>query len=365
MRLVYLSPVPWSSFSQRPHKFIAWFHARTGGEVLWIDPYPTRLPSFSDFQRLGANADCENILNPAWLSVIRPPVFPIEPLPGSGMVNAIMWRPLLRVVDVFAQSQNCLLVIGKPSVFALTVLKRLKGCRSVYDAMDDFSEFCTGLSRWAMRWREEQLVRNVDGILASSTAIQHRWSRIRPDVQLVYNGLDDEVMPGFVRFPASKRKKILGYVGTIAAWFDWDWVIELAKNRPNDVVRLIGPVFASAPAHLPNNIEMLPPCSHQVALVAMQGFNIGLIPFKKNTLTVSVDPIKYYEYRALGLPVISTDFGEMAFRGAEEGTFLSLGLQDISAVVELALKHSTMIESVQQFRANNTWAFRFGGAKII
>lgn len=364
-RLVYLSPVPWSSFAQRPHKFVTWFHASTGGEVLWVDPYPTRLPSLSDFRRLGVKADRENESNPAWLSVIRPSVLPIEPLPGSGMVNAMMWRSLLRMVDVFARPQNCLVVIGKPSVLALTVLKRLKGCRSVYDAMDDFPAFYTGLSRWAMRWREDQLVRNVDAVLASSTAIQRRWSHIVADVQLVHNGFDAEVMPEFARLPAAKDKKILGYVGTIATWFDWDWVIELAKARPNDVVRLIGPVFCSMPTELPNNIETFPACNHQAAFVAIHNFDIGLIPFKKNTLTASVDPIKYYEYRALGLPVISTDFGEMALRSGEDGVFLSRGLRDISAVVELALEHSTTIESAQKFRAGNTWEFRFGGAKII
>lgn len=365
MQLVYLAPVPWSSFAQRPHKFVEWFHATTRGNVLWLDPYPTRFPSLSDFQRLVASADRENDTNPAWLSVIRPSVLPIEPLPGSGMINAMMWRPLLRVIDVFVRSQNCLLVIGKPSVLALTVLKRHKGVKSVYDAMDDFPAFYTGFSRCAMRWREDQLVRNVDAVLASSTTIQRRWSQIVSDVQLVHNGIDAKVMPEFASHTAAKGKRILGYVGTIARWFDWAWVIELAKIRPDAVVRLIGPVFSSAPADLPNNIEILPPCNHQAALVAMQAFDVGLIPFTKDKLTGSVDPIKYYEYRALGLPVISTNFGEMALRGGEEGTFLSQGLMDISAVVELALQHSTTTESVQQFRAGNTWEFRFGGAKII
>ena len=55
----------------------------------------------------------------------------------------------------------------------------------------------------------------------------------------------------------------------------------------------------------------------------------------------------------------------MTFRDGEDGTFLSQGLQDIDAVVELALQHSTTIESVQQFRAGNTWEFRFGGAISI
>ncbi len=365
MRMIYFSPVPWISFAQRPHKFVAWFHANTGGEVLWVDPYPTRLPSLYDFRRLGANPDRENDTIPTWLSVIRPSIIPIEPLPCSGMVNTVMWRSLLRVVDVFAQPQNCLLVIGKPSVLALTVLNRLKGCRSVYDAMDDYSAFYTGLSRWAMRWRENQLVRNVYGVLASSTTIHLRWCQIRDDVQLVYNGLDAEMLPEHLIRTVIREYKVLGYVGTIAKWFDWNWVIALAKARPNDKVRLIGPVYTSIPIYLPKNIEMRPACNHKAALIAMQDFDVGLIPFKKNNLTASVDPIKYYEYRALGLSVISTDFGEMVHRGSEEGTFLSKSQQDIRNVVEQALLHSTTVESVQQFRADNTWGARFAAAKII
>lgn len=365
MRLIYLSPVPWSSFAQRPHKFVTWFNASTGGAVLWVDPYPTRFPTLSDLRRLGAKADHKSATILNWLSVIKPSVLPIEPLPGSGMVNALMWSSILSAIDEFARPNNCLLTIGKPSVLALTVLKRLKHCRSVYDAMDDFPAFYSGLSRLAMRRRETQLVQNVDSVLASSTAIQHRWKHIAKETQLVHNGLDAEVMPEFSSRSLTKSKKIFGYVGTIATWFDWDWVIELAKVKPNDVVRLIGPVFSSAPNNLPNNIEILPSCSHQTALAAMQAFDVGLIPFKRNTLTASVDPIKYYEYCALGLPVISTGFGEMAFRGIKEGTFLTQGLQDISIVVERALLQGVTIESVQQFRAENTWKFRFDSAKII
>lgn len=365
MRLVYLSPVPWESFAQRPHKFVAWFHANMGGDVLWIDPYPTRFPSLADFRRLVSKSVKKYDTSPGWLSVIKPSAFPIEPLPGSGMINFIMWYSLLRLIDVFAQPQNCLLVIGKPSALALAVLKRHKRYRSVYDAMDDFPAFYSGLSHRAMRWREDKLVRDVDVILASSTAIKHRWSRLGVDVRLVRNGLDAEKMPEFVKLPKSDGRRILGYIGTIADWFDWDWVITLAKARPDDVVRLIGPIFCTVPTELPENIEMLPACHHQAAIVAMQNFDVGLIPFKNNELTASVDPIKYYEYRALGLPVISTNFGEMALRSGEEGTFLSFELQDLGGLVKQALQYSINIESVQQFRADNTWCARFAAAKII
>lgn len=365
MRLVYLSPVPWVSFAQRPHKFVEWFHGRTGDEVLWVDPYPTRFPSLSDFRRLGAREDRQQCSNPPWLRVIRPPAVPIEPLPGSGWVNALLWQPLFNELDAFASQQGTVLAIGKPSALALAVVGRFRRCRSVYDAMDDFPAFYSGLSRLAMRWREQKVVRRVSSVLASSTAIKQCWSALREDVQLVHNGLDLNVLPPPKLNDATRTRKVLGYVGTIATWFDWEWVIELAKARPSDVVRLIGPVFSPAPVVLPQNIEMLPPCNHQAALAAMQDFDVGLIPFKKNNLTASVDPIKYYEYRALGLPVISTDFGEMAFRFKEVGTFISDGLEDINFLVLKALEFKPDTDQASKFAACNSWSIRFDRAGIL
>lgn len=363
--MIYLSPVPWSSFAQRSHKFVEWFHTTRGGDVLWIDPYPTRFPVMSDLRRLGQHGSQENCTSPTWLKVIRPSALPIEPLPWSGWVNALMWRKVLEEVDAFARQQPTLLAIGKPSVLALAVMNRLDAAVSVYDAMDDFPSFYTGLSRLAMRRRERELISHVTHLLASSTALMQRWSDVRSDVQFVPNGLDASVLPAPKIVTLAREKRVLGYVGTIGPWFDWGWVIHLAKNRPQDLVRLIGPMFTPSPHTLPANVEILPPCAHQEALRAMQEFDIGLIPFKKNDLTASVDPIKYYEYRALGLPVISTDFGEMVFRGGEDGTFLSHGAQDVSELVQNALRYSVDIESIRRFTASNTWEVRFAAAKII
>ncbi|MBT9159516.1 MAG: putative teichuronic acid biosynthesis glycosyltransferase TuaH [Dehalococcoidia bacterium] len=365
MRLLYLSPVPWLSFSQRPHKFVEWFHGRTGDEVLWVDPYPTRFPSLSDLRRLGAKEDRHQCSNPPWLRVIRPPALPIEPLLGSGWVNALLWQRLFCELDAFDNQHGTLLAIGKPSALALAMVSRFRGGASLYDAMDDFPAFYAGLSSLAMRRREKQLVRRVCTVLASSTAIQQRWSTLRGDVRLVHNGLDLNVLPPPKTIDSTRTQKVFGYLGTIASWFDWEWVIQLAKARPLDEVRLIGPVFSPVPLPMPQNIKMLPACNHQAALVAMQDFDVGLIPFKKNELTASVDPIKYYEYRALGLPVISTDFGEMALRFNEEGAFISAGIEDINCLVLKAFEFRPDTNQVLKFAASNSWSIRFDRAGIL
>ena len=365
MCLIYLSPVPWASFAQRPHKFVEWFHKRTGRQVLWVEPYPARLPQVGDFRRILAVNKLEHKQTPSWLKIYKPRALPIEPLPGSGRINSCLWASLIRELKMLVKDQEVLVVVGKPSVLALKVLEAVNPHQSIYDAMDDFPAFHAGLSRQAMARRELCLVKNVNKVWVSSTVLRERWEREGVDVCFVPNALDGAVLPSTLRTTGRNKKKIFGYVGTISNWFDWEWVHSLAKLRPDDVIRLIGPVLHPAPFILPTNVEMLPACHHEAALIAMGEFDVGLIPFKKNELTVSVDPIKFYEYRALGLPVISTDFGEMQFRAGEVGTFISKTLADIGKIAGTAVEFNDNSGSCGDFVTKNTWEARFEAAGII
>ena len=96
----------------------------------------------------------------------------------------------------------------------------------------------------------------------------------------------------------------------------------------------------------------------------MQGFSVGLIPFLKNKLTASVDPIKYYEYFALGLPVLSTRFGEMALRDGRSGVFLVDSKDNLAAQVKNALSYECRIEDINSFRLENSWESRFDKIKF-
>lgn len=364
MSLIYLSPVPWASFSQRPHKFVEWFHRRTGRQVIWIEPYPTRFPRLSDFNRTASIKQEAGKAPPQWLKILTPKALPIEPLPGSGWLNNGLWSSLIRELKALVGEREPLVVVGKPSVLALQVLDVFHPKHSIYDAMDDFPAFYSGLSRMAMARRETQLVQRVNKVWVSSTALKTRWASTGAAICFVPNALDEVLMPSISLTRDKSERKVFGYVGTIGAWFDWDWVLTLANLRSGDVIRLIGPVFSPAPFELPPNVELLPPCAHAAALKAMCEFDVGLIPFKRNELTVSVDPIKYYEYRALGLPVISTNFGEMEFRESAAGTFICKTLGDIYSLSVAATEFCDSPEKSRCFVMENTWSARFESADI-
>ncbi|MBU9496647.1 glycosyl transferase [Burkholderia multivorans] len=364
-QLVYLSPVPWNSFAQRPHKFVEWFHQNTNGTVLWIDPYPTRLPTLRDFRRPLGDGKSDAPPLPSWLEVIRVRSFPIEPLPFGTAVNRFGWKAVMQQIAQRFTDRRTLLAIGKPSALALELLRTTRPARTLYDRMDDFPSFYEGISRSAMERTERAIARKVDTVFVSSTGLRANWGSTRPDAVLVPNGLDPDVLPPSREKTDREGPRVLGYLGTMGPWFDWQWLIALAESRPSDIVRLIGPLFQRPQLPLPENVQILPPLKHAEALMAMAEFDVGLIPFLRNQLTSGVDPIKYYEYRALGLPVISTAFGEMIARAGEPGTFISNGGDELPAIVVRALEHRTTPDEASRFRHANSWAARFTATNIL
>lgn len=370
MRLVYLSPVPWMSFAQRPHKFVEWFHARSGADVLWIDPYPSRLPQLGDLRRIISSVidpklSMQDECAPSWLSVFQPFSLPIEPLYGSEKINSLFWNDALKKIDEFVKGGDCMIVLGKPSKLGLMVLDRHGSIPSLYDAMDEFPAFFYGISRRAMANRELEVSSRVSRISVSSTGLANRFVKHHAKVLLALNACALDMLP-----PPSMPSKlpavpVLGYVGTIAQWFDWSFVIALALENPEMRIRLVGPIVTLPPKSRPNNIELLPACDHRTAIKYMQEFSVGLIPFKLDKLTASVDPIKYYEYRALGLPVVSTNFGEMAYRQNEPGVFISRNGSDLHDLIKEALAFESDPVAQLNFRAENSWNFRFDSSGIL
>src|SRR5437868_8473905 len=216
-QLVYLSPVPWHSFSQRPHKFVEWFRERGGGDAIWVDPYPTRLPKLSDISRVRRrDSGVQQGQLPPWLRLIRPGALPVEPLPVIGWANRILWRDLLATIESFAARDKTMLVIGKPSLLAHVLLGKNWFTDSVYDSMDHFSAFYSGVSRYVMARRECSVAANAQRLLASSTRLLEQWRAVRPDVTLVRNACDPAALPAIRsvhRF--SHSRNVFGYVGTI------------------------------------------------------------------------------------------------------------------------------------------------------
>jgi len=358
-RLIYFSSVPFASYAQRPHFMVDAFVEAGFGSVLWVDPYPTRLPAWTDLARIRSKNDSAPSARRGPIKVIRPVALPIEPIPGSGVINGLLvWRNIrAELVSYAAGADHCVLAIGRPSKLAAWALEHVPHARSLVDVLDNFPAFYRGLSKRSMKARLRALCLRATDVYCSSSQIASDVSRIRDDALVVLNGYSTDRLPE----PSEReQRRYIGYVGSIAEWFDWPLVCSLAASLPEVTIRLIGPEFVPRPGDLPANIEFLGERPQPEIAPLVREFAVGLIPFLLNDLTAGVDPIKYYEYRSMGLPVWSTAFGEMEWRGAAEGvTHVSREADWRRLWTQIQNAAIPSRESVTSFRREIDWGQRF------
>jgi hypothetical protein len=367
MRLLYFSPVTATSYAQRPHYMVrAWLDWGVES-VLWVNPYPCRLPRWQDLRRPRGLDDQGTQLDPR-VRVLNVPALPIEPLPlGSQLNRRLMWRDAWRAIEKFISAGSFVLGIGRPCALAAMAVEELQPTATFFDATDNFPEFHHGLSRRAMRRHEQAIAAKVDLVIASSTFLAEKFARSRVCVEKILNACDTHGASEVSAGPriAAQRDLILGYIGCIGRWFDWPLVIRLASAMPNAKMELIGPCVVPPSSQLPENVRLLPPCPHSETSKHLARFSAGLIPFQRNALTAGVDPIKYYEYRAAGLPVLSTMFGEMALRGRDDGVYFLDDPVDVIKAVEAALSHHRDAREMIRFRNENNWTSRFARSDAL
>jgi len=344
---------------------VDYLHGAGIEQVVWVNPYPTRLPSWRDLGRREKLHD-QGTPKPGWLHVITPKALPAEPIALVRKINWIgFWRGLLRQIRKLTTGRRVVLGIGKPSALAVHALQTFQVSASFFDAMDDFPEFYQGLSRLYMRKIERKIAQSVTYVIASTPRLQEKFRAIGTPSVLIPNAYAMDNLIG-VRPAEHARRGILGYIGTVAEWFDWDLIFRLAEVPAVAEIRIVGPVFVPLPHGLPEKVRLFPACSQAEAVHHVRQFDVGLIPFKRTPLTAGVDPIKFYEYRSLGLPVLSTLFGGMEGRQGEPGVyFIEPQLGRMKETIHAALAYESSKEEINKFRAENSWRSRFEQACLI
>lgn len=359
MKLVYLSPVPWHSISQRPHFFVQQALAQGISEVLWVEPYPGRLPVWQDVIPSRHAPEPAGLTRLAGLTVIGARLLPVEPWPALfSWCNGRQLSTLQRQITDFVTGGPAILVIGKPSRLALSLLEQPHWQARWFDAMDNYAAFYHGISRTSMAQLEQAVALKVDKLLCSSHALADKFSH-HPNVHLYLNATADYMakpapsVEASVAVGANRSPLCFGYIGTISQWFDWQWLITLAEQFPEAVIKLIGPLKVLVPRNLPANIQLLPAVAHGEVPALLAGFNAGLVPFLVNDITHFVDPVKYYEYAAAGLPVLSSEFGEMPWHAANSPA-VYMAASPKRAEIMAVLAKPALVQEV-------TWQQRFSG----
>jgi glycosyltransferase involved in cell wall biosynthesis len=188
----------------------------------------------------------------------------------------------------------------------------------VYDILDDLSIFDAdeqGVPEpRRVRSHHPLVMAEADVVIASAPALIDRHSTERSDIIYVENGVDPERFGSPVALPPDAipfARPLIGYHGMISRWFDFDLVRSVAEHHPEWSIVLVGPIDPSVKSRVVRlneleNIHLLGPKDSDEIAAYVQAFDVGLVPFVVDEMTVAVSPLKMYEYLAAGVPVVAT-----------------------------------------------------------
>ena len=180
----------------------------------------------------------------------------------------------------------------------------------IYDCMDLLSGFST--VRRAMVAQEEELLKNGDVVVVSSSMLEQRALQHRASAVMVRNACDYE---HFARVTKSNNTRpVIGYYGAISDWFDSTLVADLAARRPDWDFELIGSTYNAAISRLAKlpNVSLPGEEPYESLPEHLSRFDVAIIPFKRTPLTEATNPVKVYEMLAAGLPVVAVPIPEVA-----------------------------------------------------
>ena len=296
--------------------------AQKGSRVLWVNSIGLRRPRVS-------SRDARRILDKLrWsvrpvrevepgLHVVSPLALPLHGVPAADRLNAWILRALLR-------RQCARLGLRRPIVwtFMPNVSGLLGACRErlvVYHCVDEYSAF-SGVPRTALVAMERDLVKRADVVISSSERLSEDRRRLNPNSHFVPHGVDlrhfgralDPILPVAPDL-ADVRRPAIGFIGLIADWVDLSLIAAMARRREHWSFVLIGKVATDlAPLRGIPNVRLLGQKPYAALPFYCRGLDVGIIPFRDNSLTLKANPLKMREYLAAGLPVVSTPMPEVA-----------------------------------------------------
>lgn len=235
--------------------------------------------------------------------------------------------------------------------------------RLVYDCMDHHAGFENTDS--ALLDLEVELLRNADLTVVTSDWLRDSVAEHVSKSIVVRNATDFEhfsIEPTNC-FSDPEGRKILGYFGAIAEWFDVELIELVAAQFPHCLILLVGADTVDAKSRLGKfaNVQFVGEVPYERLPYFLHSFDVCLLPFIVSDLTLATNPVKVYEYLSAGKAVVAVDLPEMrVFQGLlsiaeNKELFLSA---ITSALEENDASNGSEVESRIAFAKAQTWANR-------
>ena len=251
------------------------------------------------------------------ITVTRPPkLLPNTSALGRRLNEALFRRHVKKAASKLGMKQP-LLWLNPHS--ALHMVGKIGERAVIYDITDDW----TSLTQrpWLTELIREQdcaLCRVANAVIVCSERLQQLKAPLTDSLHLIPNGVDathyqrvDDAGRPPPGETAGWRHPVLGYTGSVHPdRVDLRLVEALARRLPTATVAMVGPIMIDTASRQRlealGNVVFTGPKPYADLPNYMRVFDVCITPHVVTPFTESLNPIKLWEYLAIGKPIIST-----------------------------------------------------------
>lgn len=192
------------------------------------------------------------------------------------------------------------------------------GFKIIFEYVDDLNPaLCSGPVFGKLKKKFDYMLQTKAHTVCTATRLYESVKDKVPSI-LVTNGCDyehfkaqDYPLPEDMK--PLKGKRIVGYYGALASWMDYELLKKLSEDGSFEIVLLgvsyDGTLEKSGIAAL-EHIYCLGKKSYEELPHYAANFDVCIIPFLCNEITMATSPVKLFEYMAAEKPIVTTNLPE-------------------------------------------------------
>jgi len=244
---------------------------------------------------------------------------------------------------------------------AIGIIEKLGFSPVIYHCIDDYADF-TGVPKMAFEQMERRMLQTADLTVVSAKKLLERRRPYARKIAYIPHGVN---LKDFCESLKDKRhledlenvrRPIAGLVGRIADWVDLSLIVRCAKELRHWSFVLVGPSnvdlrpYSSIP-----NLYFLGKKDYKDIPHYIQSFDVCLMPYRNIPRIATANPLKMYEYLALGKPIVTVSVDEI-------GEFVSLLTiakpSEFSRAIETAYGEDTESKRTMRIKSvsGRSWA---------
>lgn len=244
-----------------------------------------------------------------------PPAIPYHGLAIVKWLNARILSLMIRCIVRRLAMKHPIIWTYMPN--AIEIIERIPSSKVVYHCIDDYAEF-TGVPKVAFEKMERKMLERADITIVSAKKLFENKRPYARNIQYIPHGVNLEEFRAYLKETVNLKdidgikSPIAGFIGRIADWIDLPLIMRCAKELPGWNFVLVGPSNVDLEPYLSfPNVHFLGEKNYKEVPHYIQRYDVCLMPFVSNALVASVNPLKMYEYLALGKPIVTVPIDEV------------------------------------------------------